>query len=299
MMLADPGRIHAEPIGVQRLFGDVGDELVRRPRVVLVVIVAQGEVAEFHDVPPGSSPAVSRRVFAFVGRHYRCRCNFCKCNWSPWAAAPNADGMMPQHGRDPPLTSRERAHKSGGRRLCRNSPFVPRPSSFDFSEYLPYLINRDGWLLVVDFGLNTLARYRLSIAMWRILAVLSNDGGQRQIDLAGKTSIDVSTLSRVVTRLVKMGLVTRTRSATKRREVVVRLTAKGVAVLAEAIPKAIACERMAIAGVLAKDLAVVRRSLRRMYQNLAGSPHASDPLTAFELSGVSSRRRPGAARTRR
>jgi MarR family transcriptional regulator, organic hydroperoxide resistance regulator len=147
---------------------------------------------------------------------------------------------------------------------------VPRPSSFDFSEYLPYLINRVGWLLVVDFGQNTLARYRLSIAMWRILAVLSNDGGQRQIDLAAKTSIDVSTLSRVITRLVKMGLVTRTRSATNSREVVVRLTAKGAALLARVIPNAIALERTAIAGVPAKDLAVVRRSLRRMYENLAG-----------------------------
>jgi DNA-binding MarR family transcriptional regulator len=178
-------------------------------------------------------------------------------------------------------------------------PPVPKPPHFDFSEYLPYLINRVGSVLVVDFVQSALAHRRLSIAMWRVLAVLSNDGGQRQIDLAGKTSIDVSTLSRVVTRLVKMGLVTRNRSATNSREVVVSLTAKGLSVLAEAIPKAIDCERMAIAGVPAKDLAVVRRSLRRMYQNLANSPPASDPLTAFELSGASSGRRPKAARTRR
>ena len=149
---------------------------------------------------------------------------------------------------------------------------MAKPPHFDFSEYLPYLINRVGSALVVDFERAALARRHLSIAMWRVLAALSNDGGQRQIDLAAKTSIDVSTLSRVVTRLVKMGLVTRIRSATNSREVVVRLTAKGVAVLAEAIPKAIAAERTAIAGVSAKDLAVLRRSLRRMYQNLASSP---------------------------
>ena len=105
--------------------------------------------------------------------------------------------------------------------------------------------------------------------MWRVLAALSDDGGQRQIDLAVKTSIDVSTLSRVVTRLVKLGLVTRPRSATNSPEVIVALSARGVAVVAELIPKAIATERAAIAGVSAKDLAVVRRSLRRMYQNLA------------------------------
>jgi DNA-binding MarR family transcriptional regulator len=152
---------------------------------------------------------------------------------------------------------------------------VTKRPRLDFSEYLPYLINRVGWLLVVDFGQNALARHRLSIAMWRVLAVLSNDGGQRQVDVAAKTSIDVSTLSRVVTRLVKMGLVTRTRSTTNSREVMVRLTPKGVSVVTRLIPKAIAAERTAIAGVQPKDLAVVRRSLRRMYQNLAPSSRRS------------------------
>src|SRR5262249_50238353 len=126
-----------------------------------------------------------------------------------------------------------------------------------------------------DFGQNTLARHHLSIAMWRVLAVLANDDGQRQIDVAARTSIDVSTLSRVVTRLVKMGLVTRTRSATHSREVGVRLTRKGAAGAGGVTPQAIAFERTARAGVPAKDLGVVRRSLRRMYQNLAASAGSS------------------------
>ena len=52
MMLADPSRMHAEFLGVKRFRGDVGDELVRRPGVVLVVVVAQREIAEFHDPLP-------------------------------------------------------------------------------------------------------------------------------------------------------------------------------------------------------------------------------------------------------
>ena len=112
----------------------------------------------------------------------------------------------------------------------------------------------------------------LSGFAWRVLAALSSDDGQRQIDLAAMTSIDVSTLSRVVSRLVRMGLVTRTRSATNSREVVVRLSGKGAGLVARMIPRAIAAERSAIAGVPAKDLAVVRRSLRRMYENLAKPP---------------------------
>ena len=149
---------------------------------------------------------------------------------------------------------------------------MPSRPQLDLNEYLPYLINRVGSALVVDFGRSTLAPHRLSIAMWRVLAALSSDDGQRQIDLAAMTSIDVSTLSRVVSGLVRMGLVTRTRSATNSREVVVRLSGKGAGLVARMIPRAIAAERSAIAGVPAKDLAVVRRSLRRMYENLAKPP---------------------------
>src|SRR6266496_2056348 len=174
----------------------------------------------------------------------------------------------------------ERRVDAGSSRICRDFNLVSDRTGLKFSEYLPYLVNRVGWLLVTDFGQNTLARHQLSIAMWRVLAVLADDDGQRQIDVAASTSIDVSTLSRVVTRLVKMGLVTRTRSATNNREVVVRLAPKGAAVLARVIPHAIALERRAIAGVPAEDLRVVRRSLRRMYQNLASSAGISERTAA-------------------
>jgi DNA-binding MarR family transcriptional regulator len=206
--------------------------------------------------------------------------------------------------RRPALTSRRSAHRSVAAGICRTFKSVPTRPRVDFSDYLPYLINRVGWLLVVEFGQNTLARHQLSIAMWRILAVLDDDDGQRQIDLAGRTSIDVSTLSRVVTRLVRMGLVTRARSATNNREVAVRLTPKGAAVVARVVPHAIALERIAIAGLPAKDLAVVRRSLRRMYENLAASVgisarSAAPAERAHAAAAVSARRRRSGARTRR
>src|SRR5262245_5012987 len=262
MVLADPGRMHAEPVGVQRLLGDLGDELVRRPRVVLVVIVAEGEVAEVHVAPP-LSPSCRRFSFLLPGII------------SAFATVVNATvKISTRRGRPRFDIVGAGPYERPPEFFCRTSQFVAKAPSFDFSEYLPYLINRVGSALVIDFEQAALVRPHLSIAMWRVLAVLSADGGQRQIDVASKTSIDVSTLSRVVTRLVKMGLVTRTRSTSNSREVVVRLTAKGTTLLTELIPKAIAAERTAIAGVSAKDLAVVRRSLRRMYQNLAGSPRA-------------------------
>ena len=192
----------------------------------------------------------------------------------------------------------ERRVDADSSRICRDFNLVSDRTGLNFSEYLPYLVNRVGWLLVTDFGQNTLARHQLSIAMWRVLAVLADDDGQRQIDVAASTSIDVSTLSRVVTRMVKMGLVSRTRSATSNREVTVRLTPKGAAILARIIPHAIELERRAISGVPAEDLNVIRRSLRRMYQNLAASERLrrtieAPLLRASAASAASSRHRQG------
>ena len=140
----------------------------------------------------------------------------------------------------------------------------------DLGNYLPYLINRVGFALVESFTADALIGNGLSIAMWRVLAALSNRGEQRQIDLVDMTSIDASTMSRLVTRLVRMGLVTRSRSATSNREVVVELSPKGRVLVQRLIPIAKKLEQTASAGLPPKDLAVAKRALGRMYDNLAG-----------------------------
>ena len=139
----------------------------------------------------------------------------------------------------------------------------------DLGNYLPYLINRVGFALVERFTAEALKGQGVSIDMWRVLAALSNNGGQRQVDLSGMTSIDASTMSRLVSRLVRMGLVTRSRSATSSREVVVALSGKGRALVQRLIPIAVSLERTASAGLTAKELAVVKRLLSRIYQNFS------------------------------
>jgi len=138
----------------------------------------------------------------------------------------------------------------------------------DLSNYLPYLLNRVGFALVESFTADALKAHGLNIAMWRVLAALANRGELRQIDLVGMTSIDASTMSRLVTRLVRMGLVLRTRSKTSSREVVVALAPKGSALVQRIIPIAHALEETAVAGLPSKDLAVAKRVLRHFYDNL-------------------------------
>src|ERR1700748_1434263 len=106
-----------------------------------------------------------------------------------------------------------------------------QPQRLDLDEYLPYLINRVGSVMALRFGEDVLAPVGLSIAMWRVLVAISSTGEQRHTDLANLTSIEVSTLSRIVTRLVRMGLVARAPSKTRGRDVGGAATRRGRALV--------------------------------------------------------------------
>jgi DNA-binding MarR family transcriptional regulator len=161
-----------------------------------------------------------------------------------------------------------------------------KPSAeLDLGDYLPYLVNRVGTIVADQFGAQTLAPHKLGIALWRVMAVLATAGGQRQIDLAELTSIDASTLSRIVTRLVRLGLVTRTRATNSNREVAVALSAKGNALVARLIPQARAIEIEASAGLSSAELTVLKRCLRRMYDNMKNRPAAAAGKLPKQLAG--------------
>jgi len=153
---------------------------------------------------------------------------------------------------------------------------VKSPAKLDLGDFLPYLTNRVGMIVAEQFGADALAEHGLSIAMWRVMAVLASRGSQRQIDLADLTSIEVSTLSRLVSRLIRKGLVTRTRSANSNREVAVKLSPKGQSLVNHLIPMALDFEAAAIAGLSGKDIAVLKHCLRRMYGNMKNRAAAKE-----------------------
>ena len=154
---------------------------------------------------------------------------------------------------------------------------MKRPTQLDLDDYLPYLVNRVGSIVAEQFGNEALKPHRLSIAMWRVMAVLAAHGSQRQIDLADHTSIESSTLSRLVTRLIRMRLVTRSRSAHSDREVAVSLSPKGQALVARLIPIASEYEVTASAGLSREELTTLKHSLTRIYANMKS--RATKPAT--------------------
>ncbi|HTP83769.1 MAG TPA: MarR family transcriptional regulator [Alphaproteobacteria bacterium] len=143
---------------------------------------------------------------------------------------------------------------------------------FDLGGYLPYLINRAGVRLAVAFG-RELKPHGVVVQEWRVLAALAAHGAQRLSDLAALTSIDLSTLSRLVGRMVRGGLVARGRvdpgrMGGDRREVRVRLTARGRQTTRGIIPMARHYEKVALAGFSSAEARTLKRQLIRLYSNL-------------------------------
>jgi len=157
--------------------------------------------------------------------------------------------------------------------------------NLSLADYVPYLVNRVGAALVARFSSEALEQHDLSIAMWRVLLILASAGAQRQVDLSDQTSVEVSTLSRLISKLAQKGLVTRARAKNSNREVTIALTRKGSALVSELMPVARDLEQIAISHLSSGELAALKRTLRQIYQNLTHGPAMSqDAATSRKRS---------------
>jgi MarR family transcriptional regulator, organic hydroperoxide resistance regulator len=145
----------------------------------------------------------------------------------------------------------------------------PKPQGVfvHLDNYFPYLINRVGNILVQLFS-RDLAPFQLSVPMWRVIAVLAENGEHRLIDLSIMTSIDASTLSRLTETMQRKQLVLRRRSRHNKREVIVSIAPRGVELIGIVGPIARAYEREMTAGLPAPDLASTRSALRGRFDRL-------------------------------
>ncbi len=142
-------------------------------------------------------------------------------------------------------------------------------------RYLPYLINRAGVSLAARFS-TALRDAGIALQDWRVLAALRERDSQRLTELAQRTSIEVSTLSRLVGGLETAGLVSRSRDSGDARAIAIRLTAKGEQVTARLTPAAQQLEAAALAGLSEAEIAQLKNLLERIYGNLAALP-AEEP----------------------
>jgi DNA-binding MarR family transcriptional regulator len=134
-------------------------------------------------------------------------------------------------------------------------------------QYLPYLLNRAGARIAAAFNAE-MRQIGASLQVWRVLAALREKDGRRMGDLSKTTSIEVSTLTRLVDNMEKDGLVTRRRESGDARAILLHVTPSGRRLTQRIVPIAQRYETVALKGFTAGEAEVLRKALRRLYDNM-------------------------------
>ncbi|MBV9523010.1 MAG: winged helix-turn-helix transcriptional regulator [Alphaproteobacteria bacterium] len=104
-------------------------------------------------------------------------------------------------------------------------------------------------------------RFALTVAEWRVMAVLGRFGAMSANAVCRRTAMDKVRVSRAVARLVAAGRLARRADASDRRRSVLCLTAEGRAVYAQIAPLALEVEARLLAPLTAEDRAALARLL--------------------------------------
>lgn len=137
----------------------------------------------------------------------------------------------------------------------------------DLDDYLPYLLNRAGAKIADAFGKVT-RQHGISLQMWRVLAALNQQDGQSVGGLAATTSIETSTLSRLLDQMQRKRLLLRQRDSDDQRSVTIHRTQAALAITEKLIPVALAYETQALVGLDQRQAKAIKTMLRRLYENL-------------------------------
>lgn len=153
------------------------------------------------------------------------------------------------------------------RKLTKVHHRTPMPQQFVLRQFLPYLLNRAGVKIGLSFS-RDISPYNITLPMWRVLVALWEGGDQRLLELSALTSIDFSTLSRILVGMEKKGLILRKRSGTDARALSLSLTQHGRTLTEKIIPIACHYERVAVAGLSDSDVRKLKRLLAKLYVNI-------------------------------
>lgn len=138
---------------------------------------------------------------------------------------------------------------------------------FDLTQFLPYLVNRAGTVMAREFG-RALEPLGISVSEWRVLAALLARDDLRMSELADLTSIDRTTLSRLVGRMADADFVQRSRTGDDAREVRISLTDEGKLVGELILPLAAHYEAVSLQGLSEADATHLKAMLMTVYANL-------------------------------
>jgi DNA-binding MarR family transcriptional regulator len=139
------------------------------------------------------------------------------------------------------------------------------PAPLVLHEFLPHrlsvLMNTISTALSREYA----ARFELTIPQWRVMAVLGIEAGLSANEVGEQTAMDKVTVSRAVAGLVRAGRVVKRVDREDRRHVRLRLSARGLAIYAEIVPRARRVERQLLGSLSSRDVAELDRLLAALW----------------------------------
>ncbi|MCL7462119.1 MarR family transcriptional regulator [Pseudomonas sp. NW5] len=136
----------------------------------------------------------------------------------------------------------------------------------DLEEFVPYLLHQAHLSVLRTFE-HRLDATGLTLAQWRVLAVLAHHTQVRFGELARLTGQEPSTLVRQLGIMEERGLTRRVASETDRRATYVELDEAGWTLARKILPQAGEVEVQALQGFTADEVEFLRRLLRRIQAN--------------------------------
>ena len=143
----------------------------------------------------------------------------------------------------------------------------------NLQDFLPYLLNRAGLRVGLMFS-RDIEAFDVTLPMWRVLIELWHNGDLRLGELSERTSIDISTLSRLLVAMQRKTLIVRRRSGLDGRALSLTLTPRGLALTEKIVPYAVRYEDFAMDGMSAREVATLKDLLTRVYLNLEKADRA-------------------------
>lgn len=130
-------------------------------------------------------------------------------------------------------------------------------------DYLLYLLARASHAISSEFH-TTLRRAGLSVPVWRVLASLSGAAPQTVTGLADACLLQQPTMTKLLDRMVRDGLVRRLPDPKDRRVVRIEMTPKGADLVKEPLVAAKRHEAMVVERFPSLDGASLKELLREM-----------------------------------
>ena len=137
-------------------------------------------------------------------------------------------------------------------------------AALKLDDYLPYRMSVAANAVSELIARAYQARFGLTIAQWRLIAVLGEDGPLTQQALSARTVMDKVTVSRAAAALTERGLISRTPHEADGRSHRVALTVEGGLLYAEVAPLALGYEAQLLEAFSAFELQTVHNLLRRL-----------------------------------